>query len=102
MSDCPDGWAPYVNDKGKPLYFPFGLMVDVEGNPDVGELRSYTGLREAVTIPQLFGVGAAVDRSGGALGMQSGGAVVHSALQPPNRRPRSTLLPQLGAVRSWH
>ena len=36
MSDCPDGWAPYVNDKGKPLYFPFGLMVDAEGNPDVG------------------------------------------------------------------
>ena len=36
MSSCPDGWAPFVNEDGDPLYFPYGLMVDAEGKPDVG------------------------------------------------------------------
>ena len=36
MSACPDGWIPFVNDEGQPLYFPYGLMVNAEGTPDVG------------------------------------------------------------------
>ena len=40
--ECPDGWSPYLDADGRPLFFPFGLIVDEEGNPHVA---SYALLR---------------------------------------------------------
>ena len=32
---CPNGWLTHDDTDGNPLYLPFGLLVDREGNPKV-------------------------------------------------------------------
>lgn len=34
--ECPEGWSVYLDADGSPLFFPFGLIVDKDGNPRVG------------------------------------------------------------------
>lgn len=40
--ECPEGWKPYVDADGAPLFFPFGLIVDESGNPRVASYSLLT------------------------------------------------------------
>ena len=37
VDQCPVGWEPHTAEDGAPLFVPFGLLVDVDRTPRVGD-----------------------------------------------------------------